>query len=105
MGMRTFKLFLFVLLFSKGLYAQPSWTVNPSDYQYNMTLIVELNIEGTYLRSTDDILGAFSAGVCRGVAQPIYNADRDKYFTYITVFSNGPGDVIEFKIKKMKRLL
>lgn len=96
--MKVFKSFLFFLLLSNALIAQPTWSVNPSDYQYSMTIITELNVNGSYLRSTNDIIGAFSNGVCRGVTKPIYNAERDKYFAYLTVFSNSPGDVIEFKI-------
>jgi len=96
--MKSFYFYLFIFIWVESLYAQPNWSVSPSDYQYSMTLITELNIDGTYLRSTNDFIGAFSGGVCRGVAQPIYNADQDKYYTYLTVYSNSPGDVINFKI-------
>lgn len=96
--MKKLKLFFALILFAENLLAQPTWSVTPSDFQYNMTMITELNVNGTYLRSTNDVIGAFSGGICRGVAQPIYNADRDKYYAYLTVYSNGPGDVINFKV-------
>jgi len=95
---KKLKLFFALILFAENLLAQPTWSVTPSDFQYNMTMITELNVNGTYLRSTNDVIGAFSGGICRGVAQPIYNADRDKYYAYLTVYSNGPGDVINFKV-------
>lgn len=76
----------------------PGWTVDESRYEYNMTFIAKINIDGEVLRSSSDIVGAFVNGVCRGVANPTYIASSDAYYVYLTIFSNNPGETVEFRI-------
>lgn len=76
----------------------PGWTVDESRYEYSMTFIAKININGEVLRSSSDIVGAFVNGVCRGVANPTYIAASDAYYVYLTIFSNSPGETVEFRI-------
>ena len=88
-----------LILSSFGLSAQaPGWTVDESRYEYSMTFIAKININGEVLRSSSDIVGAFVNGVCRGVANPTYIAASDAYYVYLTIFSNSPGETVEFRI-------
>ena len=88
-----------LILSSVELSAQaPGWTVDESRYEYSMTFIAKININGEVLRSSSDIVGAFVNGVCRGVANPTYIAASDAYYVYLTIFSNRPGETVEFRI-------
>lgn len=76
----------------------PSWTVYPNDFAYNMTLTGLIYLNDEESRDENDIIAAFSAGVCVGVASPVYNAAKDKFVYYLMVYSNEPSQVISFKI-------
>lgn len=91
-------LIVFSFLSFTGLWAQPNWSVNESDYQYSMTLIAKLNVDGRTLNSENDRVGAFVNGEIRGVATPSYVSTKDNYFTYLTVFSNQQGETVSFRL-------
>ena len=79
-------------------WAQPNWTVNESDFQYSMTLIARINVDGRMLENSNDRVGAFVNGQVRGVAAPSFVAAQNKYFTYLTIFSNQQGETINFRL-------
>lgn len=91
---------LFCLLFTQyHLWSQgPNWSVNQNDYEYNMTFVAFLNVDGQDLKSKDDKVAAFVDGVCRGVCNLKYIESRDAYYAYLKVFSNTNHELFEFKI-------
>ena len=94
------KVLLFTLILAKVSvgWAQPNWTVNESDFQYSMTLIARINVDGRMLENSNDRVGAFVNGQLRGVAAPSFVAAQNKYFTYLTIFSNQQGETINFRL-------
>ena len=94
------KVLLFTLILAKASvgWAQPNWTVNESDFQYSMTLIARINVDGRMLENSNDRVGAFVNGQVRGVAAPSFVAAQNKYFTYLTIFSNQQGETINFRL-------
>jgi hypothetical protein len=76
----------------------PNWSVNENNFQYTMTFVGFLNVDGTTLASANDKVAAFAGNECRGVANLIYVASQNKYFAYLTVFSNQNNETISFKI-------
>lgn len=93
------RIFLVVLLCGNLLLAQdPNWSFNESDYQYSMTLICQLNIDGKMLSNENDKVAAFINDEVRGVSLPSYVASADDYYTYMTIFSNDQRQTINFKI-------
>lgn len=95
------KAFCFILLFIsyQTLVAQtPNWVVNENEYQYTMTFVAKLNMDGRQLINTNDRVGAFVGNVCRGVSGISYNASMKNYYAFLTVFSNQQGEVISFKL-------
>ena len=94
------KVLLFTLILAKVSvgWAQPNWTVNESDFQYSMTLIARINVDGRMLENSNDRVGAFVNGQLRGVAAPSFVAAQNKYFTYLTIFSNQQGETINFQL-------
>lgn len=92
-------LFLSLLFISSVVHAQqPNWVVAESNYQYSMTLICKLNVNGRSLTSTNDVVGAFVTNELRGVSSPSYVSSLDDYYTYMTIFSNQQGETIRFLI-------
>jgi len=90
---------LFFLVSFGQLFAQiPTWKVNESDYQYTMTFVAKLNVDGVPLTNSNDMVGAFVGTTCRGVSKLTYVASANSYFAYLIVLSNSPGDVITFNL-------
>ena len=90
-----------VLCFFLGIYANaqaPDWSVNENEFEYTMSFVAFLNVDGTNLSSTNDMVGAFVNGVSRGTTNLIYVASKDRYYAYLTIFSNLDGETIEFKV-------
>ena len=86
---------LLMMLTVSSITAQPGWTVsNPAEYQYTMTVVCKINIEGAVSANSNDLIAAFCDNECRAVASP--DAEGK---VYMTVLSNSAkGDIIILKI-------
>ncbi|MCR5645504.1 MAG: T9SS type A sorting domain-containing protein [Bacteroidales bacterium] len=73
------------------------WTVNSSAYDFNMTLIVQVQQNGELNPAFE--LGAFCAEECRGTAQAQFEIALDTYLWYLVIHGNY-GDVIHFFVRK-----
>ena len=91
---------LLLLFFNSKLLAQApaGWVVNENDFQYSMTFVGFINMDGKTLANANDVVAAFVEGDCRGVAKLTYVATEDRYYAYLTVFANTSGETIDFKI-------
>ncbi len=88
-----------LLCFSINVAAQsPNWTVDPSNYQYSMTMTAFLNVNGTTLSKEEDKVAAFVGNEVRGVANVLYAQSADRYLAFITVYANTENEVLKFKI-------
>ena len=77
----------------------PNWSVNPDDYQYSMSVIGHLKIDGKFSTNPDDMIAAFVDGECRGVAKSRYIEAYDMYEVFLTIMSNQQsGEHVTFKI-------
>lgn len=76
----------------------PNWRVIEPDYQYTMTFVAKLNVNGVQLNNPLDLVGAFVGSTCRGISKLTYVASEKSYFAYLTVLSNTPEEVITFYI-------
>ncbi|WP_300977773.1 LamG-like jellyroll fold domain-containing protein [Flavobacterium sp.] len=75
------------------------WKVTPSDYQYSMNFIAQLNINGDVSRDPNDQVAAFVGDQCRGIAKLRYIPALDNYQAYINVYSNTTAnEAIQFRI-------
>lgn len=97
---QQFSLSLLLLLFGANrIIAQsPNWAVNANDFQYTMTFVGFLNVDGRTLANSNDKVAAFVNGKCRGVANLIYVDNQKRYYAYLTVFSNIENEIVNFKI-------
>jgi gliding motility-associated-like protein len=81
-----------------GVNAQPSWNVNPGNYQYSMTIVAFLNVNDRELVGAHDKVAAFVNGEVRGVASPAFAASANRHLAYLTIFANKEKEKVAFKI-------
>jgi gliding motility-associated-like protein len=78
--------------------AAPNWTVNPSSFQFSMTVTSVANVNCIELVNPTNKIAAFVGSTCRGVSSTstIING---KYIAYLIVYSNtNSGETVTFKI-------
>ena len=89
----------FVLISGVAYAAPPNWAVNENAYEQVMTVTTFLNIDGQRLESPNDIVGAFVGNEVRGVGRPTTLVNGEgTYVAIFLIFSNTPGETINFKI-------
>jgi hypothetical protein len=77
----------------------PDWSVNAPDYSNSMNVIGEIKINEVFSRDQYTKIGAFVDDNPRGEGYLIYDTAYDKYFVYLTAYSNvTSGEEITFKI-------
>lgn len=93
------KILLFLGMFTQVMlvYSAPDWAVNSSEFEYSLTITGIIDYDDIVC-SEGDLLAAFVNGECRGVVQSVYEESMDKYYFYLTVFSNTfSGEQVSFK--------
>jgi hypothetical protein len=76
----------------------PIWKVDESTYQYTMTFVAKLNVDGKPLIGVNDKVAAFVGTTCRGISGLTYVASEASYYAYLTVFSNLQDEALYFKL-------
>lgn len=93
------KLFIIFSFVTLTLSAQsPSWIVDENNFEYTMTIVTLLNINGVNLSNTNDKIAAFVGNECRGVTNLTTVNSSDNLFAFLTVFSNTNLENVSFKI-------
>ena len=90
-----------IVLFFIGISAfgqSQNWVVNENNFQYTMSFVAFVNVNGNSLANENDKVAAFVNGECRGVTNLTYVASEESYFAYLTVFSNENSETLNFKI-------
>jgi hypothetical protein len=88
-----------LFLISSSIFGQaPDWSVDENKYQYTMTFVGFLNSDGNRSANLNDKVAAFVNGECRGIANLTYVASEDRYYAYLTVFSNVNNETVSLKI-------
>ena len=79
---------------------QPSYELNPSDFEYTMNFIGQIKVDDIVSRDDKDILFAYVNDELRGAASPIYISDLDKYYVFMDVYSNdnSNSETLEFRL-------
>ncbi len=67
---------------------RPDWNVNPADYQYSMSIVGKMRMNGLFSSDKDDLLAAFHEGICVGVVNNSYDKVNDMWYAFLTVYSN-----------------
>jgi hypothetical protein len=79
----------------------PNWTVDPSAFQYSMSVTGQFSIselDAPLSSDTRDMIAAFVGEECRGVANITFVPNLNVYSAFMTVYGNQPfGEEIEFR--------
>lgn len=74
------------------------WNVDPSTFEYSMTLVGMLQIGEQNATLEQHELGVFAGDELRGSATAIYVAPLNAYMFFLTTYSNTSGDPLHFKL-------
>ena len=79
----------------------PNWTVDPSAFQYSMSVTSQFSISelnAPLSADTRDMIAAFVGDECRGVAHITFVPNLNVYSAFMTVYGNQPfGEELEFR--------
>ena len=79
--------------------AAPHWTCNPRDFQYDMTLLLDLQINDELMSNRGNYeIAAFCGDECRGVASVIHAGEGRSDYYSLRVRSNVAAEKITFKV-------
>lgn len=82
-----------------GEESSPSfWNVDPTQYEYSMTLIGMLKVDNANATTATMELGAFVNGELRGSGQAIYIAPLQSYLFFMTAYANSIGEQLKYKL-------
>jgi hypothetical protein len=74
----------------------PNWSINPDDYEFNMSAVIRLEYTGVPTNLTNNLVGAFVGNQLRGVASPVI-INGNAYF-FLSIYSNEyTGETVRFK--------
>lgn len=78
----------------------PDWAVDAGKYSSTMNLVGTLAVHGVPSNDTNDLLGAFIDGECRGVAHSAYSKRYDEYFVLLDIACNAADrdKPVEFRL-------
>ncbi len=83
---------------ARGLGNTPFWTVNPTQFEYSMTLIGMLKVNEINATSATMELGAFVNGQLRGTGQAIYIPSLQSYEFFETIYGTTSGEPVRYKL-------
>ena len=92
----AFTLLVFICYQSQA--QTPDWEVNENDFEFTMTFVSFLTIDGDRLQNENDLIGAFVGNENRGVTNLTYVENEDAYYAFLTVHANEGGEPITFRI-------
>lgn len=89
----------------RKLYYPPTWSVDPSKFQYTMTITATLSVDSVLSGDIYDMIGVFVDGETRGVGNIQYIPtlsdlpNTHAYEVFLTIYSNKTqGEALEFRI-------
>ncbi len=78
---------------------KPAWTVDPHEFQYNMSIYGKMRFSGIFSSDPEDLLAVFQKGQCVGVTTSTYDKNLDMWYALLTVYSNvRQSEDLEFRM-------
>lgn len=74
------------------------WSVDPAQYEYSMTLIGMLSVDGQNGTQAQQELGVFAGNELRGSAPALYIEPLGAYLFFLTAYANISGEQLSFKL-------
>ncbi len=86
-----------MLFLNPALAQLPAWAVNPADFSNSMSIIAQVQLDGSEENSNGNVLAAFVGSEVRGIASPTVLNGKAYYF--LTVHSNAvQGETVGFQV-------
>jgi|GEM_PF-1628502 len=77
----------------------PEWSINPADFEYDMSFTGVLEIDGVESKDPNDMVGVFAGTELRGTSTLAYYPSYDRYYCSMPVYSNvASGEALTFKV-------
>ncbi|MBI3193827.1 MAG: T9SS type A sorting domain-containing protein [Ignavibacteriae bacterium] len=76
-----------------------AWSIDPSEFQYSMTITAKLFVDDVLSEDTYDKVAAFVGDEVRGIGNVEYVPELETYELFLTIYSNQTnGEALSFKI-------
>ena len=76
-----------------------NWEIESSNYQFSMSIIGQIRIDGVLSRDEEDRISAFVGNKPRGSAQLQYIPTLNSYIAFLSIYSNqSSGEEISFRV-------
>ncbi len=77
----------------------PTWAFQPSDYEYTMTAVLRVSVDGVQTADPNDVIAAYVGSQIRGIGSPIYVPEVDSWLVFMNVHSNiVAGENVRFRV-------
>ncbi|MEL6537988.1 MAG: hypothetical protein AAFQ98_21400, partial [Bacteroidota bacterium] len=88
-----------LLLGSQHSFAQPTWSVDLTEYEKRMSITAVLFFDGSESRDGNDLVAAYIDGEVRGVGAPTtYYAQDDRFLVLFQIGDNNvSGSTVTFR--------
>jgi hypothetical protein len=81
-----------------SLASTPDWSVDPSEFGYDGTIVAVVHSLGQDIGASSDVLGAFVGEECRGVASAVFFPPGGSYVFMLRVYARqATGDLLTFQ--------
>ncbi len=74
------------------------WTVDPTQYEFSMTLVGMLSDGGANATLAGHELGVFAGNELRGSAKSLYIEQMGIHLFFLTMYANSAGELLRFKL-------
>jgi hypothetical protein len=74
------------------------WTVDPTQYEFSMTLVGMLSDGGANATLAGHELGVFAGNELRGSAKSVYIEQMGIHLFFLTMYANSAGELLRFKL-------
>ena len=88
---------LMIILNGVGASASTPWTVNPSDYRYDMSLYLDVSFAAVKMDYSQYDVAVFSGDECRGIAEVLPLGDGKECLYLRTRSNQESGETLTFK--------
>ncbi|MBK8967262.1 MAG: T9SS type A sorting domain-containing protein [Lewinellaceae bacterium] len=74
------------------------WNVDPTQFEYSMTLVGMFSVDGQNATTGTQEIGAFVDGELRGSSQAIFISQLNMHLFFLTTYANAANEVLEFRL-------
>lgn len=77
----------------------PDWNLNPAAFEFSMSIVANLEVNGIISRDGNDMIAAFAGSELRGVSALQYVPEFDQYMAFLDIYSNDANEAIPLEFR------